>query len=86
MQLRLLRSFHMWLWSCFEAWGPAGERLAQHLTDSEEGLWLLPEFVVLPKQGPSSGQRDRGGGAVPVEQLCGKDEVILVPAALFSCG
>lgn len=40
---------------------------------------LLPafgccEFVV----------RDRGGEAVPVEQLCGKDEVILVPAALFS--
>lgn len=52
---------------------------------------LLPdfscwEFVVLPDRGPSSSQRDRGGGVVPVEQLCGKDEVIVVLAALISCG
>lgn len=68
-----------------------GERLAQHLMDAEAGttpprLRVLREFVVLLGRGPSFSQRDRGGGAVPVEQLCGKDEVIVVLAALFSCG
>lgn len=73
-QLRLLHSFHVWLCSCHEAWGPA-----QHLMDAEAGtapsprLRLLREFVVLEDRGPSSGQRDRGrrggspGGAAPRE-------------------
>lgn len=46
-QLRLLRSFHVWLCSRREAWGPAGEQLVQHLTDAEEGTAPSPSLGLL---------------------------------------